>query len=51
MKIKELKAFKRGRRLEEIEDYGHAICYNKIFRNKKKYYRKFKHKKDIIPLE
>ena len=39
-----MKAFKRGRREEEIADHGRPISYNKTFRDKSKYTRKEKHK-------
>ena len=39
-----MKAFKRGRREEEIADHGRPISYNKTFRDKTKYTRKDKHK-------
>jgi len=39
-----MKAFKKGRREEEIADHGRPISYNKTFRDKSKYTRKEKHK-------
>lgn len=39
-----IKASRRGSREAEIELYGHPINYRKIFKNKKKYTRKIKHK-------
>ena len=39
-----MKAFKKGRREEEIADHGRPISYNKTFRDKSKYTRKDKHK-------
>ena len=41
-----MKAFKRGSRDEEIEAHGRPISYNKTFRDKSKYTRKDKHKKN-----
>ena len=41
-----MKAFKRGSREEEIEAHGRPISYNKTFRDKSKYTRKDKHKKN-----
>ena len=40
-----MKAYKRGSRDEEIEAHGRPISYNKIFKDKSKYTRKDKHKK------
>ena len=42
-----IKASRRGSREAEIELYGHPISYKKIFRNRKKYTRKIKHKEYI----
>ena len=42
-----MKAFKRGSREEEIEAHGRPISYNKTFRDRSKYTRKDKHKKDF----
>lgn len=42
-----IKASRKGSREAEIEMYGHPILYKKIFKNKKKYTRKTKHK-DMI---
>ena len=39
-----IKASRRGSREAEIELYGHPISFHKIFKNKKKYTRKIKHK-------
>ena len=39
-----IKASRRGSREAEIELYGHPINFKKIFRNRKKYTRKLKHK-------
>jgi len=39
-----IKAIRRGSREAEIELYGHPISFKKVFRNKKKYTRKIKHK-------
>lgn len=39
-----MKAFKRGRREEEIADHGRPISYNKTFRDRSKYTRKEKYK-------
>jgi len=39
-----IKASRRGSREAEIELYGHPINFRKIFKNKKKYTRKIKHK-------
>ena len=39
-----MKAFKKGRREEEIKDHGRPISYNKTFRDKSKYTRKDKYK-------
>lgn len=39
-----IKASRRGAREAEIEFYGHPINFNKVFKNKKKYTRKIKHK-------
>ena len=39
-----IKAARRGAREAEIELYGHPISYRKVFKNKKKYTRKIKHK-------
>ena len=41
-----MKAFKRGSRDEEIEAHGRPISYNKTFRDRSKYTRKDKHKKN-----
>ena len=42
-----IKAARRGSREAEIELYGHPINFHKVFKNKKKYTRKIKHK-DMI---
>ena len=42
-----MKAFKRGSREEEIEAHGRPISYNKTFKDRSKYTRKDKHKKDF----
>lgn len=42
-----IKASRRGSREAEIELYGHPISFRKIFKNKKKYTRKIKHKNAI----
>lgn len=42
-----MKAFKRGSREEEIEAHGRPISYNKTFKDKSKYTRKDKHKKQF----
>lgn len=39
-----IKASRKGSREAEIEFYGHPITFRKIFRNRKKYTRKLKHK-------
>lgn len=39
-----IKASRKGSREAEIELYGHPINFSKIFKNKKKYSRKKKHK-------
>lgn len=39
-----IKASRKGSREAEIEFYGHPITFRKIFRNRKKYTRKIKHK-------
>ena len=39
-----IKASRKGSRDAEIELHGHPISYKRIFRNKKKYTRKLKHK-------
>lgn len=39
-----IKAARKGSREAEIELYGHPIPQHKIFKNKKKYDRKKKHK-------
>jgi len=39
-----IKASRRGSREAEIELYGHPINFRKVFKNKKKYTRKIKHK-------
>ena len=39
-----IKASRKGSREAEIELYGHPITFRKIFKNKKKYTRKIKHK-------
>lgn len=39
-----LRAFHKNEREREIDLFGKSICYVKIFRNKKKYNRKRKHK-------
>jgi len=41
-----MKAYKRGSREEEIEAHGRPISYNKTFKDRSKYTRKDKHKKD-----
>ena len=38
-----LKEFRRLSREEEIKTFGHSVSYSKVFRNRKKYYRKKKH--------
>ena len=42
-----MKAYKKGSREEEIEAHGRPISYNKTFRDRSKYTRKDKHKKDF----
>ena len=42
-----LSAIHRGSRETEIEMFGKTISHFKIFRNKKSYTRKTKHKKEI----
>jgi len=42
-----MKAYKKGSREEEIESHGRPISYNKTFRDRSKYTRKDKHKKDF----
>ena len=42
-----MKAYKKGSREEEIEAHGRPISYNKTFKDKSKYTRKDKHKKDF----
>jgi len=42
-----MKAYKRGSREEEIEAHGRPISYNKTFKDRSKYTRKDKHKKDF----
>ncbi len=39
-----IKASRRGSREAEIELYGRPLNFHKVFRNKKKYTRKTKHK-------
>lgn len=39
-----IKASRRGSREAEIELYGHPINFRKVFKNRKKYTRKIKHK-------
>lgn len=39
-----IKASRRGSREAEIELYGHPLNFHKVFKNKKKYTRKIKHK-------
>ena len=39
-----IKAARKGSREAEIELYGHPLPQHKIFKNKKKYNRKKKHK-------
>ena len=39
-----IKTARRGSREAEIELYGHPLPHHKIFKNKKKYNRKKKHK-------
>ena len=39
-----IKASRRGSREAEIELYGRPLNFRKVFRNKKKYTRKIKHK-------
>ena len=39
-----IKASRRGAREAEIELYGHPISFRKVFKNRKKYTRKIKHK-------
>jgi len=39
-----IKATRKGSRDAEIEMYGHPLNHTKVFRNKKKYTRKDKHK-------
>ena len=41
-----MKAYKKGSREEEIEAHGRPISYNKTFRDRSKYTRKDKHKKN-----
>lgn len=40
-----LKRVRKENRESEIKNFGHTICYVKVFKNKKKYTRKDKHKK------
>ena len=40
-----MKAYKKGSRDEEIETHGRPISYNKTFKDKSKYTRKDKYKK------
>ena len=42
-----IKASRRGSREAEIEFYGKPLSHKKIFRNRKKYTRKLKHKDDL----
>jgi hypothetical protein len=39
-----IKAARRGSREAEIELYGHPISFQRVFKNKKKYTRKIKHR-------
>lgn len=39
-----IKANRKASREEEISKYGHPISYKRVFRSKKDYNRKFKHK-------
>ena len=39
-----IKANRKASREEEISKYGHPISYKRIFRSKKDYNRKLKHK-------
>ena len=39
-----IKANRRASRNEEINAYGHALSYNRIWKSKKDYSRKQKHK-------
>lgn len=46
--IKEyVKANRRASRNEEINAYGHALSHNRIWKSKKDYSRKKKHKKSF----
>lgn len=42
-----IKASRRGSREAEIELYGHPISFQRVFRNRKKYTRKLKHKNNM----
>lgn len=39
-----IKANRKASREEEISKYGHSISYKRVFRSKKDYTRKLKHK-------
>lgn len=43
-----LKAARKESREQEIALYGKSICHSNVYRNKKKYTRKNKHKNDIL---
>lgn len=41
-----LKEFKKNSREEEIRNFGHPISYSRVFRNRKKFNRKKKHRQE-----
>lgn len=43
-----LKQNRKNNRDEEIRNFGHPICYSRVFKSKKKYNRKEKHKNIIF---
>lgn len=43
-----LKKVRKENREAEIKNFGHTICYIKVFKNKKKYNRKNKYKIDFF---
>lgn len=42
-----IKANRKASRQEEISAYGHSINQHRVFKSKKTYTRKVKHKKDL----
>lgn len=43
-----LKQVRKENRETEIKNFGHTLCYIKVFKNKKKYTRKNKYKTNFF---